>query len=61
LDAVAFAPEKTPPILILPMTDPFIKELRRAIGKTRRVDGMRLGDQLIGDGFVREAYVYRIS
>ncbi|MGO9261578.1 MAG: hypothetical protein ACLQU1_35535 [Bryobacteraceae bacterium] len=52
---------KTPPIMILPMTDPFIKELRRIFGKTKSVEGMRLGGQMIGDRFIEDAYVYRIS
>ena len=53
--------EKTPPILILPMSDPSIRELRRIFGKARSVEGMRLGGQLIGDRFLEDAYVYRIS
>ena len=53
--------EKTPPIMILPMSDPFIKELRRIFGKAKSVEGMRLGGQMIGDRFVQDAYVYRIS
>jgi len=53
--------EKTPPILILPMSDPFIRELRRIFGKARSVEGMRPGGQMIGDRFVQDAYVYRIS
>lgn len=61
LAAVGFTPEKTPPIMILPMADPFIQELRRLFGKTRSVEGMRLGGQMIGDRFVQDAYVYRIS
>lgn len=61
LDAAGFTPEKTPPILILPMADPFIRGLRRLFGKTKSVQGMRLGGQMIGDRFVEDAYVYRIS
>jgi hypothetical protein len=61
LDAAGFTPEKTPPILILPMIDPFIKHLRRVFAKTKTVEGMRLGGQMIGDRFVQDAYVYRIS
>jgi hypothetical protein len=61
LSAAGFTPQKTPPVLILPMSDPFIRELRRLFGKTRSVDGMRLGGQMIGDRFVQDAYVYRIS
>jgi hypothetical protein len=61
LEGAGFTPRKTPPIMILPMTDPFIKELRRLFGKTKSVEGMRLGGQLIGDRFIEDAYVYRIS
>ncbi len=56
-----FTPERTPPIMILPMNDPFIRELRRIFGKTKSVEGMRLGGQMIGDRFVEDAYVYRVS
>ena len=63
-DALApggFTAANTPPIMILPMKDPSIKALRRLFGKTKSVQGMRLGGQLIGDRFVEDAYVYRIS
>lgn len=56
-----FTVEKTPPLMILPMSDPFIRELRRIFGKAKSVEGMRLGGQMIGDRFVEDAYVYRIS
>ena len=60
-DPAGFTPEKTPPVMILPMADPFVKALRRLFGKTKSVEGMRLGNQLIGDRFVEDAYLYRIS
>jgi len=60
LAAVGFTPEKTPTVMILPMTDPFIRDLRQ-LGKTKSVEGMRLGGQMIGDRFIQDAYVYRIS
>ena len=60
LAAVGFTPEKTPTEMILPMTDPFIRDLRQ-LGKTKSVEGMRLGGQMIGDRFIQDAYVYRIS
>jgi hypothetical protein len=53
--------DQTPTIMILPISDPFIKGLRRIFGKAESVEGMRLGGQMIGDRFVEEAYVYRIS
>jgi hypothetical protein len=56
-----FVIEKTPPLMIFRMTDPFIRELRRLFGRTRSVEGMRVGGQMIGDRFVEDAYIYRIS
>jgi hypothetical protein len=53
--------KKTPAIIILPTSDPFVRELRRIFGKTKSVEGMRLGGQTIGDRFVQDAFVYRIS
>ena len=61
LDPAEFTPERTPPILILRMTDPFIKALRSIFGKAQSVEGMRIGSQSIGNRFVEDAYVYRIS
>jgi hypothetical protein len=50
-----------PVLMILPMNDPFIKVLRRMFGKAKSVEGMRLGGQMIGDRFIEDAFVYRIS
>jgi hypothetical protein len=61
LDSAGFTIERTPPVMILPMTDSFIKMLRRSFGKAKSVEGMRLGGQMIGDRFIEDAYVYRIS
>ncbi len=49
-----------PNITLLRMKDPFIQKLRQLFGKTKNVEGMRLGGQTIGDRFVSDAYVYRI-
>ena len=46
--------------MILTMNDPFIRDLRRQFGKAKNVEGMRLR-QTIGDWFIEDAYVYRIS
>ncbi|WP_158793476.1 hypothetical protein [Granulicella sp. L60] len=54
-------PYMTPPILILPTSSPFVRELRRMFGKTKDVSGMRLGGQTIGGRFISDAYVYRIK
>src|SRR5580704_10669447 len=48
LQRAGFLLEHTPPLLILGMTDPFIKALRQMFGKTKSVEGMRLGGQMIG-------------
>jgi hypothetical protein len=61
LDAAEFPLEKTPPLLILPMDDPFIRALRRLFGKSRSVEGMILGGQSIGNRFLEEGFVYRIT
>jgi len=61
LHAAGFPMEKKPAIMILPMTDPFIKELRRIFAKARTVEGMRLGGQSIGGRWVEDAFVYRIT
>jgi len=47
--------------MIFPMSDPFVRNLRRIFRKTKSVEGMRLGAQTIGDRWVEEAYVYRIT
>lgn len=49
-----------PNLLVLRMTDKFIQALRMTFGKARSVEGMRLGNQLIGDRYLEEGYVYRI-
>jgi hypothetical protein len=50
-----------PPILILPTKDPFIRELRKLFGKTKDVQGMRLGGQMIGNRFIDDAYLYQVQ
>lgn len=56
-----FAASNTTSIMILPMSDPFIKGLRSLFGKTKSVEGIRLGGQLIGDRFIEDGYAYRIA
>jgi len=56
-----YAIEKAPPLWIMPMNDPFIRGLRKIFGKSKNVEGMRLGLQTIGNRFVEDAFVYRIS
>ena len=52
---------QAPPLLVLRMKDPFIRELRNIFGRTASVEGMRLGGQSFGDRFIEDGYVYRIS
>jgi hypothetical protein len=61
LNAGGMPPQNKPAVMILPMKDPLIKVLRRIFGKTKSVEGMRLGGQTIGDRFIEDAFVYRIS
>jgi hypothetical protein len=61
LNAGGITPQKKPVVMILPMKDPFIKGLRKIFGKTKSVEGMRLGGQMVGDRFIEDAFVYRIS
>ena len=61
LTAAGLTPDKSPPILILSMNDSFIRTLRQIFGKTKSAEGMRVGGQMIGDRFLEDAYVYRIS
>jgi|SRR5580704_3497360 hypothetical protein len=61
LRAEGMPPGNTPELMIFAMTDPFIKGLRKIFGKTKSVEGMRLGGQMFGDRFIEDAFVYRIS
>jgi hypothetical protein len=59
-DAAGISLERTPVPMIMRMSDPFIRALRKNFAKTKTVEGMRLGPQLLGDRFVPDALVYRI-
>jgi len=61
LSAAGMQPSKTPPLTIRRMDDSFIVALRRVFSKTASVDGMRLGGHVIGDRYLADAYVYRIT
>ena len=52
--------ENKPLFMVLPMSDSFIKGLRRQFGKTKSTDGIRLGGQLFGDRFIEDGFIYRI-
>jgi hypothetical protein len=60
-DAAGIGIERAPSKMILSMTDPFIRQLRHLFAKARSVDGIRLGGQRIGNRFVEDACVYRVS
>lgn len=60
LEHGGLALEQTPTLMILRMADPFVRALRLSFGKTKSVEGMRLGGQMIGDRFVEDAIVYRV-
>ena len=61
LSAAGFAYERTPPVMILPMSDSFVRNARRLYAKSKNVQGMRLGGRTIGGRFIEDAYVYRIA
>jgi hypothetical protein len=49
-----------PAVLLLKMRDPFIKALRAIFNRTS-TEGMLLGSQRIGNRFIDDGYVYRIT
>lgn len=61
LNKAGYPFHKTPSIMILTMNDPFIRDLRKRFGKAKNVEGMRLGLLTIGNWFLEDGYVYRIS
>jgi hypothetical protein len=61
LDAAGFPVELTPSIVILRATDPLVRDLRKDYGKSKVIPGMHVGGRMLGDRFVEDAYVYRIS
>lgn len=50
-----------PPLLLLPLTDPLIKALRRSNGKSKQFEPRRIGGHMIGNRFVDDGYAFRIS
>jgi hypothetical protein len=60
LSADGIGVRQTPTLMILRMSDPFIRDLRRMYSKSKDVEGMRIGLQLFGDRFVEDGLVYRI-
>jgi len=61
LDKAGFPWERRPETMIKRLNDPLIRDLRRTFGKTKSVQGMRIGGHMVGDQFIEDGYVYRIS
>jgi hypothetical protein len=61
LEAAGMTLEETPFTMIMNSKDRFIRDLRKQYGKTKRVEGMQIYGQSIGNRFIEDAYVYRIS
>jgi hypothetical protein len=61
LAAAKFGLAKKPPLVILPMSAPFIKALRKRYSKYETVEGIRLGLQTFGDRFLEDGYAFRIE
>jgi len=61
LRAAGLPVRKTPTLLILPMTDPTVRALRRYFRHNRDVEGERIGGQQFGNRWVEDGYVYRVS
>ena len=61
LTAAGMSPYTQPLFMILKMTEPFIRDLRKQHSKSKSIEGLRIGGQLFGGRFVEDGYVYRIS
>jgi len=61
LEAAEISYEKTPPIVILKMSDKTIRDLRKMYAKWKGIEGRNIGNQLYGDRFIEEAIAYRIK
>ncbi|MFY9728537.1 MAG: hypothetical protein WB579_05540 [Bryobacteraceae bacterium] len=61
LDRANMEVEKTEPLMILRMKDPFIRELRRSFREGEKVREGRSLAGTIGDRFLDHSYIYRVS
>jgi hypothetical protein len=61
LAQAGFAPSNRLLTRIFPMSDPFVKALRRIYAKYKYTDGKRIGGRMIGDRFIEDGYIYRIT
>ena len=60
LEAEGITVERTPTFIIMSMSDPFIKELRRLYAKNPDVEGKRLSTQMIGGRWVEDSILDRV-
>jgi hypothetical protein len=51
---------RLPPLALRPMKRPFIQALRNTFATAKDTFGMRLGNQMFGDQYLEDAFVYRI-
>lgn len=50
-----------PSLLVLKMSDPAVKELRRTYRKLKDAEGTRIGPQSFGGRFIEDGIIYRIQ
>lgn len=60
IDKAGIPIHREPSILLRPMDNPLIQDLRRVFASTTDTYGMRLGGQMFGDKYLEDAFVYRI-
>ncbi|MGO9337787.1 MAG: hypothetical protein ACLPY1_09790 [Terracidiphilus sp.] len=60
IDKAGIPMHRQPTILLRPMDNPFIQELRGLFSAAGDTRGMRLGGQRFGDKYLEDAFVYRI-
>ncbi|HUE04187.1 MAG TPA: hypothetical protein VMR62_31850 [Bryobacteraceae bacterium] len=61
LRAAGFPMGKRPSIVILPMTDPTVRALRRYFRNNKDAEGERIGGQQLGNRWVEDGYIYRVK
>jgi len=60
IDKAGIPIHREPSILLRPMDNPLIQDLRRVFASTADTYGMRIGGQMFGDKYLEDAFVYRI-
>jgi hypothetical protein len=61
MDKASIPMHRRPTLLMKPMNDPMIQDLRRAFSSAADTRGMRLGGQKFGDKYLEDGVVYRIK